>query len=196
MKVGLFNLRRASALLGALALLSCLAPTVAAQKRDHLTPAEVELVRDARALDKRTEVFVRAAERRLLALTDPRAAAAEQALREKEKAKGLEDWGALPTGTRADLLSDLAGIFDEAITNIDDVAARDERSALLGKSLRRLGATAERFLAQLQPLRASAADGAEQQALARALDELQEITEAAKRLPPETDAKKPKDSKQ
>jgi acyl-CoA reductase-like NAD-dependent aldehyde dehydrogenase len=183
---------RVSAAFGVLLALAYLTAATTAQRRDHLTPAEVELIRTAQALDKRTEIFVKAAERRLLALTDARAAQAEQAKREKEQAKGLEDWGALPAGTRADLLSDMAGIFDEAITNIDDVAARDEHSAMLAKSLRRLGAAAERFLTQLQPLRAAAADGAEQQALERTLQELQEITDAAKRLPPETDTKKPK----
>ena len=43
-------------------------------RRDHLTPAEVDLVRDTQAIDKRTDVFIKAADRRLLLLTDPQAA--------------------------------------------------------------------------------------------------------------------------
>lgn len=156
-------------------------PALSAQ-RDHLTPAEVELVRNTQVLDKRTEVFIKAAERRLLLLTDPQAAQAKQVQKDKEL------WGELPQGTHADLYADLARIFDEAITNIDDVAARDENSPLLPKSLRKLGAAAERFLTQLQAMRAGATD-AEQTSLESALGELQEIIAAAKKLPPETSAK-------
>src|SRR5919199_1686552 len=136
-------------------LLCCCATTGAAAQaaqRDHLTAAEVELVRDAQVLDKRTEVFIKAADRRLLLLTDPQAAQSKQVQKDKEL------WGELPKGTRAELLDDLAGIFDEAITNIDDVAARDENSPLLPKALRKLGAAATRFLSQLSPMRAGASD--------------------------------------
>jgi hypothetical protein len=177
----LIRLAVASALL-------CLCATACAAQgphRDHLTPAEVELVRDAQTLDKRTDVFIKAAERRLLLLFNP------QAAQSKEVQKDKELWGDLPKGTRAELYSDLAGIFDEAITNIDDVAARDENSPLLPKALRKLGAAATRFLAQLAPARASAAD-TERTQLERALEELQEIIDAANKLPPDPKAKPPK----
>src|ERR687884_156168 len=70
-----------------------------AQKREHLTPEEIELVRDNQELDKRTEVFIKAAERRLLAVTSPEEAA-RQAAKEKEK------WGEVK-GTRVQLLYDI-----------------------------------------------------------------------------------------
>ncbi len=173
----------------ALVSLVCGASAQGAQ-RDHLTPAEVEMVRNMQTLDKRTDVFIKAAERRLLLLTDPQAAQAKQAQmnQAKQSQKDKELWGDLPQGTHADLYADLARIFDEAITNIDDVAARDENSPLLPKSLRKLGAAAERFLAQLQPMRAGATN-AEQTSLDNTLGELQEIIAAAKKLPPETNAK-------
>src|SRR5438874_10740190 len=117
------------------ALLCCCATARAAtqvSQRDHLTPAEVELVRDAQALDKRTDVFIKAAERRLLLITDPQAAQSKQVQKDKEL------WGELPKGTRAELYSDLAGILDEAITNIDDVATLNEHSLLLPFALRKL----------------------------------------------------------
>lgn len=153
--------------------------------RDHLTPAEVELVRDTQTLDKRTEVFIKAAERRLLLLTEPQAAQAKQVQKDKEL------WGELPKGTRAELYSDLARIFDEAITNIDDTATRDEHSPLLPKALRKLGAAATRFLGQLSPLREGASD-TERDQLERAVAELQEIIDAANKLPPDPKAKPPK----
>ena len=194
MKFASCNQRPLVTVLLTVALIVFVLPVSAAQ-RDHLTPAEADLVRDAQAIDKRTEVFIKAAERRLLLLTDPPAAQALQAKqankKDKDKDKDKELWGELPTGTRAQLLNDLAGIFDEAITNIDDVAARDPKSSLLPHALKNLAAAAARFRAQLLPMRDSAADD-ERAALADALNELQKIIDAGQKLPAETETKKPK----
>jgi type II secretory pathway component PulJ len=149
-------------------------------KRDHLTEQEADLVREAQALDKRTDVFVRAAERRLHAIngTTPVAASAKQAQKE------LEAWGPLPKGTRTELLTDFAKILDEAINNIDDVAARDSKNPLVPKALRRLAAAVNAFVPQINTLRAQASGGEELGAIEDALENMQLITEAANRLPP------------
>ena len=47
-----------------------------AQQRDHLTEQEVDLVKEAQALDKRIDVFIRAAERRLMVINGSGNAAA------------------------------------------------------------------------------------------------------------------------
>ena len=44
------------------------------QKRDHLTPQEVDLVKEAQALDKRIDVFIKAAERRVMVINNSSAA--------------------------------------------------------------------------------------------------------------------------
>jgi hypothetical protein len=171
-------------------LLLIMHPPAQAAQRDHLTPAEADLVRDAQELDKRTDVFIKAAERRLLLLTDPQAAPARQAAQAKDKKDKDKDlWGDLPTGTRAQLYGDLAGIFDEAITNIDDVAARNPKSSLLSKSLHKLATTATRFQTELLAMRAKAAAD-EREPLTNALGELQEIIDAAQKLPAEVEPKK------
>ncbi|HEX7998888.1 MAG TPA: hypothetical protein VF528_10910 [Pyrinomonadaceae bacterium] len=157
-----------------------------ATKRDHLTELEAEQVRAAQILDKRIEVFIKVAERRLLALSDPNAAT------NKQVQKDVEKWGELPKGTRAELLNDLAMILDEAITNIDDVAARDASNRLLPKALRKLSAASTRFISQLTPMRAQAKDETEREALEHALENAQSIVEAAKRLPPEVKEEKEK----
>jgi acyl-CoA reductase-like NAD-dependent aldehyde dehydrogenase len=150
-------------------------------KRDHLTEQEVELVRDAQALDKRTEVFIRAAERRLQAINGATAPAIDA----KKAQKEMDKWGPLPKGTRAELMQDFAKILDEAINNIDDVAARDIKNPLVVKSLRKLATAVNNFLPQVNSIRASARDGEELAALEDALDNMQQITEAANRLPAE-----------
>ncbi|HEV2864493.1 MAG TPA: hypothetical protein VGX48_26065 [Pyrinomonadaceae bacterium] len=160
-----------AALLAGLAALPFAAPA-AAQNRDHLTPEEVELIRDNQELDKRTAVFVRAAERRLLAATDP-ASAAKQAEKEREK------WGEVK-GSRADLLYDLSRILDEAVVNVDDVAARTPESPLIRKSLYALSQAAGKFLPLLLPLRDSTQEEKERDYLERAIETAEEIVEAAK----------------
>src|SRR3954467_1596405 len=108
------RLRRAAPLLFALCVCLSLSATAAAQKREHLTPEEIELVRDNQELDLRTGVFIKAAERRLLAVTNP-AESAKNAPLEKEK------WGEV-LGSRVQLIYDISKILDEAVVNVDDAA--------------------------------------------------------------------------
>ena len=106
------------------------------------------LVKDAQILDKRIEVFIKAVDRRMLVINNAAEANAKQLKKDSEK------WGELPTGTRAELMSDISRIFDEAITNIDDVSARDEKNPLIPKALRKLAAAATRIVEQLKPMAA------------------------------------------
>ena len=55
-------------LLLGLLLVSAFISHASAQSRDHLTPQEVDLVKEAQVLDKRIEVFIKAAERRLMVI--------------------------------------------------------------------------------------------------------------------------------
>jgi len=150
-------------------------------QRDHLTPQEVDLVKEAQILDKRIDVFIRAAERRLMVINNSGAAAANAKVLKKES----ERWGELPTGSRAELVGDIARIFDEAITNIDDVSARDERNPLIAKSLRKLATSVNTILGQLKPLTAEAKSDAEIASFEMLNEDAQSILEAANKLPPE-----------
>jgi hypothetical protein len=164
--------RRAASLLLALCACLCVAATAAAQKREHLTPEEIELVRDNQQLDARTKVFITAAERRLLAVTSP-AEAAKNAPKEKEK------WGEVQ-GTPTQLFYDISKILDEAVVNVDDVAEHNPESPLLRKSLYMLAEATTRMLPQLTRLREGVQSEAEADQLDRALETAREITDAAK----------------
>lgn len=153
------------------------------QKRDHLTQQEVDLVKEAQALDKRIDVFIKAAERRMMVITGSSAANAKQLKKDAER------WGELPTGSRADLVADIARILDEAITNIDDVSSRDERNPLIPKSLRKLAQSVNAIMAQLKPLGAQAKSEAEVASFELLNEDAQSILEAANRLPPEVEKK-------
>ena len=151
----------------------------AAQQRDHLTEQEVDLVKEAQALDKRVDVFIKAAERRMMVINNSAGANAKQLKKDSER------WGELPTGSRAEFVADIAKILDEAITNIDDVSARDERNPLIGKSLRKLAQTVNAMMAQLKPLAAEAKSDAEIASFELLNEDAQSILEAANKLPPE-----------
>ena len=152
-----------------------------AQSRDHLTQQEVDLVKEAQILDKRIDVFIKATERRMMVINNSAAANAKQLKKDSER------WGELPTGSRAELVSDIARIFDEAITNIDDVSARDERNPLIGKSLRKLAQAVNSIMTQLKPLATEAKSDAEVASFELLNEDAQSILEAANRLPPEVE---------
>jgi acyl-CoA reductase-like NAD-dependent aldehyde dehydrogenase len=159
------------------------------QKRDHLTDKEVDLVKEAQVLDKRIDVFIKAAERRLIVINNSAAANAKQLKKDSER------WGELPTGTRAELVSDIARILDEAITNIDDVSTRDERNPLIPKALRKLAQAVNTMMAQLKPLATEAKGDAEVASFELLNEGAESIIAATNKLPPEVDKKAKKNEK-
>jgi hypothetical protein len=149
------------------------------QARDHLTAKEIDLVKDTQELDKRIDVFIKAADRRLLVIKGLNETGS------KELQKDTELWGDLPSGTRGELVGDIAKILDEAITNIDDVSSRDEKNPALRRALRKLAATASRIIDQLKPLQSSATNAAEVRNFDELMDNAETIVEAASKLSPE-----------
>lgn len=152
------------------------AGTVQAQ-RDHLTDAETELVRYYQELDKRIEVLIKAADRRFAIINGTAQSPTKKLMKDEP------DWGEAPRGTRAELLGDIAGILDEAITNIDDVGRRDEKNPLISRSLRKLTAAANGYLGQLNALKSKLNDPDELSALERVADNANQIIEAGGKLP-------------
>ncbi len=163
--------------------------SVSAQSRDHLTDQETELVRFYQELDKRIEVFVKAIDRRFAIINGTTQPAARKSVKDEP------DWGEAPKGTRTELLRDIAGILDEAITNLDDVSRRDEKNPLISRSLRKLTANANRYLKQLAALRNQVKDPDELAAIELVENNANQIIEVGNKLPaptPEPDKKKKK----
>jgi hypothetical protein len=166
------------------------ASTAAGQKRDHLTDQETELVRFHQELDKRIEVLLKAIDRRFAIINGTAPAAP------KKSAKEEPEWGAPPTGSRTQLLSDIAGILDEAITNIDDVSQRDEKNPLISRSLRKLTNATRGYLNQLSALKDKTKDEDEIAAVERVAENANQILEAGSKLaPPSADEEKKKKKK-
>ena len=157
-----------------------LAGSASAQTRDHLTDQESELVRFYQELDKRIEVLIKAMDRRFAIINGMAQPSAKKLMKDEP------DWGDLPKGTRTQLLGDIAGILDEAITNIDDVSRRDEKNPLISRSLRKLTSSANGYLSQLAALRTKAKDPDEEAAIERVADNANQIIEVGGKLPPPT----------
>jgi hypothetical protein len=178
--------RLASLLLAVISTLSWIG-FAGAQGRDHLTESEMDLVRDNQELDKRIDIFIKAADRRLAIINGTLQPPTKKSQKDEEK------WGNLPKGSRAELLSDIAGILDEAITNIDDVSRRDEKNPLISRSLRKLTTASNGYVAQLTALKNQTKDADELAAIEHALENAGQIIEVGSKLPaPSTDKKKNK----
>jgi hypothetical protein len=175
--------RSSSPLLTVILFLALAAVSQGFQGREHLTPQEIDLVKDAQILDKRIDIFIKAADRRMLALNGADTFGA------KQLKKDSESWGDLPTGSRAELIGDIAKIFDEAITNIDDVSSRDENNPLIPKALRKLAAAATRIVELLKPLEAQAKNDAELSSFDQLTENAESIVQAANKLPPPVEKK-------
>ena len=164
-----------------------LALTTSAQPRDHLTEQESELIRFHQQLDKRIDVFIKAIDRRFAIING-----VEQA-KSKKGARDEPEWGDLPKGSRAQLFGDIASILDEAITNIDDVSRRDEKNPMISRSLRKLTAATNGYVAQLNNFRQTQ-DADELAQIERALQNADQIIEVGKELPPPATDKKKKNN--
>lgn len=148
------------------------------QDRDHFTELEVEQIKDTQILDKRMGVFIKAIERRLRVLTGTTTDTA------KQQKKDAELYGELPSGSRAELIGDIAKILDEAITNIDDVSSRDEKNPLIPTALRLLANEAKRAVEQIRPLQSQAGSEAEAGNIEQVTENAEAILAAANKLPP------------
>lgn len=155
-----------------------------AQRRDHLTEEETELVREMQEIDRRTEVYVTAIERRFSVL------GATNLSTVKQSKKGSEKWGELPKGTRTEILIDIERIMQEAVDNIDGVAERDMKNELLPKAVHLLADASKRFMPQLRTFLDSAQNDMQKGAIIGAIDFCSQVIEASAKVPREVKKKK------
>jgi hypothetical protein len=139
------------------------------QQRDHLTEKEDELLREFQVIDKRIEVFIKAADRRLLVLANPNAT---------QKKKEEETWGPLPTGSKLELLTDYKRILEEAEEKMDDGLYRG-KSPALEKALNKFKEAAVRQIPLLRALAPQLTDKREQRALEEAIEEAETVSQAS-----------------
>lgn len=177
-------------LLLAVTLLS-FASLAPAQRRDYMTDAEIELVRDNQDIDKRIEVLVRMIDRRLAVAGV--AAVGAPARTKKDKS----DWGPEPEGTRLQLLTDVKYLLQKAIDDIDDVSEHNadtktqnkESGPLFPVAVRTLAAAAGNYLPALKTASEKAQDARERGILLQSIESCELILDAVRQLPPEVKKK-------
>ena len=152
------------------------ASSAQAQRRDHLSEMEIEIIRDVQAIDLRMEVYIKAVDRRLAVLNNDLSET-------KQFEKDTERWGAPPKGSRAELLRDIEKILDESISKIDDLASRDLENKLLPVAVNILADGANRFLPELKTQFDKAADEMEKGAILNAVELCHQIIEASAKVP-------------
>jgi hypothetical protein len=162
----------------------------AAQRRDYLTPDEVELVRDAQEIDLRVSVLTTAIDRRFEAMKISLPTIPGKKLDEK--------WGPAPTGSRLELLADVKGLLQKAVDDIDDVAEHKPRVPEDGpvsekqkkkdaerfpNAVRQLASSAERYRTALKATGENTNDPHERGVIMDSIDLCDQIIEAAGTLP-------------
>ncbi|HEY8561297.1 MAG TPA: hypothetical protein VIL74_13050 [Pyrinomonadaceae bacterium] len=143
-----------------------------AQRRDYLTEAEIELVRDNQEIDARVEVLTKAIERRFAVISN-------QTVKESEK------WGAPPAGTRLQLLNDIEKLLGKAIDDLNQVAERNKENKLFPKAVNKLADSCAAYLPKFRSFLDAAQDGKERGALLGATESCNQVIEASANVPKE-----------
>ncbi|MBL8181534.1 MAG: hypothetical protein JNL64_07940 [Blastocatellia bacterium] len=177
-----------------------LSAPASAQSRDYMTAEEVEIIREAQEIDLRVEVIVRMIDRRFKVLNiDVRSPWASK----KEK----DIWGPLPAGERIELLRDINKLIDKAISDIDNLSERPDAAILpdpeekkprtfkemFPTAVRTLADAAARYKPVVEKELETSTDKETQRIAERILEDLEDITAGAAKLPP-PEPKKPKKS--
>ncbi len=149
-----------------LLVLLCALPVYA--QKDHLNEQEADRVREAQEIDKRTEVFLRIANRRLDALLGVET---ERLPRKAKKSEDdpSQDYGPEPTGSRQELLVDYIKILEELMDKIDDAFERRKRPEL-DKAIQILAEGCRKQKARLELLSHRLEGELEQRLLEKALE--------------------------
>ena len=162
-------------------------------RRDYMTDAEIELVRDAQDIDERVAVLTRMIDRRFAVLKLDVGGAAIPS-------KETDKWGPAPTGTRTELLDDIRKLLQKAIDDVDNVASHPvnyevdkDRSEKQKKkdaqrfpnSVRNLAAAARRYQPGLKALLDQSRDEREKGLILDAINSCDEVLAATAKLPAE-----------
>jgi ABC-type molybdate transport system substrate-binding protein len=165
-----------------LLIVSVLFGSAQAQRRDYMTEAEVEIVRNNQEVDLRIAALTKMIDRRFTAL-------GIQTGGSKPK-KSDDEWGAEPTGSRSELLSDIKSLIEKAIDDIDNLAARmpektkEEKKGVntFNKAVRDLAASANRWVPHLKKEYDTTQDDKVRGAAAGAIEFCEQIIEATSKL--------------
>ncbi len=140
-----------------------------AQRRDYLTEAEIELVRDAQQTDLRILVLTKAIDRRLAVIKN-------------QTPKEKEIWGELPKGTHTELLLDIERLLRKAIDDIDEAATRGKDDKIFPKAVYKLADSCQEYLPQFRSFLETAKDEKEKGTLLGSIENCNSVIEASTKV--------------
>lgn len=159
--------------------------SIFAQRRDHLTEPEIELIRDEQSIEGRMEIYIKAIDRRLMVLKNETPTA-------KQIEKDLDKWGEMPKGTRAQLFRDIEKILEESISKVDDVAAHDSKNKLIPVAMNVLAEGANRLLPEFKTQIEKAESQNERGSMLNSIEYCNQIIEAFAKVPKLTEKERKK----
>lgn len=157
------------------------------QKRDNLTNEEDLLVREAQEIDLRMQVFSKVIDRRIFAVETPNAAETKESQKDINR-----DWGAIRTGTNAELFYDVQKTLEEAIAKLDDVAERDQKNPLFDKAVHILADNCRKWMPKFKTFGQKAENDSERNALENSINSCEQIVEASGKVSREVPKEKKK----
>lgn len=146
---------------------------------DYLTEEEDEHVREAQKPEDRIKVFIKIADRRLIALTGAPVAAPD-AKAQKKLEEEAREWGVLPKLTRVELLRHYTRAIEEGMAKLEDAYERNPKSSSIPKALASLRDATDRHIQTLQSLESGAKDESESSALKSAIEQAQYANKEAR----------------
>jgi hypothetical protein len=146
---------------------------------DYLTEEEDQHVREAQKAEDRIKVFMKIADRRLVALKGDSEAAAD-AKAQKKLEEEARNWGVLPKMGRADLLRHYARAIEECMEKLEDAYERNPKSSSIPKALTTLRDTTEKHLQSLRALSAEMKTDRETAALRYAIEQAETANQGAR----------------
>ncbi len=158
-----------------------------AQRRDYMTGAEQEIVRNNQDIDSRISVLTKMIDRRFAALGID--TGGDKPSKLASKISG-DDWGEEPKGTRLELFTDIKSLLEKTIDDIDNLAARmpektqEQRKGenIFDKAVRSLAKSAGRWLPHLKKEFGAATDAKTHGATSSSIEFCEQIIEASTRL--------------
>lgn len=189
MKLSIFNIPRPSSgnLFFLFLLTLVLISPVFGQKRDNLTNEEDLMVREAQEIDLRMQVFSKVINRRIFAVETPNAAETKESQKDINR-----DWGAIRTGTNAELFYDIQKTLEEAIAKLDDVAERNQKNPLFGKAVHTLADNCQKWIPKFKNFGQKAETDLERNALENSISSCEQIVEASAKVSREVPKEKKK----
>jgi hypothetical protein len=146
---------------------------------DYLNEEEDDFVRRAQKADDRAKVFMKIADRRLLALTGGPPPPTDDKSRKKAEEEERK-WGAMPKLSRVELLRHYTRAIDEVIAKLEDAHERNPKSAEIPKALATVRDATDRHLQILKPLVSEMKDEREARALSDAITQAEMANKGAR----------------